>query len=60
MFESTMAGCMADGAMTAALAPDGINAAALVVAATATRLRTNLRILSPPLRFADDRPVSTP
>jgi hypothetical protein len=57
MFESTMAGFMADGAMTAALAPDGINAAAPMVAVTATRLKINFRIFSSPLRVTDNRPL---
>jgi hypothetical protein len=41
------AGCIADGATTAALAFDGISAAPVMVTAAAARLRNNLRILIP-------------
>ena len=39
-----MAGCIADGATTAALALDGAREAAAIVIAAAARLRNNLRI----------------
>jgi hypothetical protein len=44
MFESTTAGCIADGATTAALAVDGVSEAAAIVTAAAARLRNSLRI----------------
>jgi hypothetical protein len=42
------AGCIADGARTAALAFDGDRVAAAIVTAAAARLRNNLRIYVPP------------
>jgi hypothetical protein len=45
MFESAIAGCMADGVTAAAPTPVGISAAAPMVAAAAARLRINFRIL---------------
>jgi hypothetical protein len=44
MLVSTTAGCIADGATTAALAFDGDRVAAAIVTAAAARVRKNLRI----------------
>jgi hypothetical protein len=44
MVVSTIAGCTADGATTAALALDGVSIPAVTVTATAARLRNSLRI----------------
>jgi hypothetical protein len=46
-FASTIAGRMADGVLTAALAFDGVSVAAAIVTAAAARLRNNLRIYVP-------------
>jgi hypothetical protein len=43
-FVSTIAGRIADGVLTAALASDGVSIAAAIVTAAAARLRNNLRI----------------
>jgi len=45
---SPIAGCIADGATTAALAFDGDKVAAAIVTAAAARLRNNLRTYVPP------------
>jgi len=45
---SPIAGCIADGATTAALAFDGDRVAAAIVTAAAAKLRNNLRIYVPP------------
>jgi hypothetical protein len=43
-FVAPIAGCIADGATTAALAFDGISAAPVMVTTAAAKLRNNLRI----------------
>jgi hypothetical protein len=45
---SATAGCIADGATTAALAFDGDKVAAAIVTAAAAKVRKNLRIYVPP------------